>query len=84
MARLNICRIFVVRTDNGDQMLAAANALRIVLADAAEQGNGASPEDLVELACDIDDMSPELCEHVVARGGEGGEARRLAARDEAE
>jgi len=30
MARLNICLIFVVRTDSGDQMLAAANALRIV------------------------------------------------------
>jgi hypothetical protein len=27
---LKICRIFIARTDSGEQMLAAANALRIV------------------------------------------------------
>lgn len=34
-----------------------ANALRLILADATV--DGAIAEDLVELACDIDDMSPE-------------------------
>ncbi len=37
-----------------------ANALRVILADVAETVTaGPGVEDLVELACDIDDMSPE-------------------------
>jgi hypothetical protein len=40
-----------------------ANALRIILADSADSGDsldGATVEDLVELVCDVDDMSAEL------------------------
>jgi pyridinium-3,5-bisthiocarboxylic acid mononucleotide nickel chelatase len=37
--------------------LGRANALRIILADTA--GRSSSTEDLIELVCDIDDMSPE-------------------------
>ena len=36
-----------------------ANALRIVLADAALNGGGVPEEDVCVLACEVDDMSPE-------------------------
>lgn len=36
-----------------------ANALRIVLADAAVNGSGVPEEDVSVLACEVDDMSPE-------------------------
>jgi uncharacterized protein (TIGR00299 family) protein len=49
-----------------------ANALRIVLADAASQGNEAGVEDLIELACDIDDMSPEYLAAVADRVRDAG------------
>lgn len=36
-----------------------ANALRIVLADAAVNGGGVAEEDVCVLTCEVDDMSPE-------------------------
>jgi len=42
-----------------------ANALRIILADAA--ADGAAVEDLVELVCDVDDMTPEYLAAAVDR-----------------
>ena len=36
-----------------------ANALRIILADELAGTNGATRESLIELVCDVDDMSPE-------------------------
>jgi uncharacterized protein (DUF111 family) len=50
-----------------------ANALRVILADVADTVTAASGvEDLVELACDIDDMSPEylaaVADHIRAAG----------------
>lgn len=36
-----------------------ANALRIVIADAAHNGSGVPEEDVCVLACEVDDMSPE-------------------------
>jgi len=47
-----------------------ANALRIVIADTVE--NGAADETLTELACDIDDMSPEYLAAVADRVREAG------------
>jgi len=53
-----------------------ANALRIVLADSGFAGDlqlvPQSVEDLVELACDIDDMSPEYLAAVADRVREAG------------
>jgi uncharacterized protein (TIGR00299 family) protein len=49
-----------------------ANALRIVLADVAEQTARAEAENLVELACDIDDMSPEYLAAVADRVRDAG------------
>ena len=48
-----------------------ANALRVVLADIVE-ADGSSGEDLVELACDIDDMSPEYLAAVADRVRDAG------------
>lgn len=45
-----------------------ANALRIILADAA--ADGAAVEDLVELVCDVDDMTPEYLAAAVDRARE--------------
>jgi uncharacterized protein (TIGR00299 family) protein len=45
-----------------------ANALRIILADAT--ADGAAPEDLVELVCDVDDMTPEYLAAAVDRARE--------------
>jgi uncharacterized protein (TIGR00299 family) protein len=45
-----------------------ANALRIILADAA--ADGAALEDLVELVCDVDDMTPEYLAAAVDRARE--------------
>jgi len=47
-----------------------ANALRIVIADTVE--NGGADETLTELACDIDDMSPEYLAAVADRVREAG------------
>ncbi|MDB4874136.1 MAG: hypothetical protein JWM41_582 [Gemmatimonadetes bacterium] len=47
-----------------------ANALRVILAEAA--GNGGGSEDLVELVCDIDDMSPEYLAAVADRIRDAG------------
>jgi pyridinium-3,5-bisthiocarboxylic acid mononucleotide nickel chelatase len=47
-----------------------ANALRVILAD-VESGNGVV-EDLVELACDIDDMNPEYLAAVADRVRDDG------------
>jgi len=47
-----------------------ANALRIVIADTVE--NGGADETLSELACDIDDMSPEYLAAVADRVREAG------------
>jgi pyridinium-3,5-bisthiocarboxylic acid mononucleotide nickel chelatase len=47
-----------------------ANALRVILAD-VEAGNGVV-EDLVELACDIDDMNPEYLAAVAERVRDDG------------
>jgi pyridinium-3,5-bisthiocarboxylic acid mononucleotide nickel chelatase len=54
-----------------------ANALRIILADThdmAERGNtsGNGRESLVELVCDVDDMSPEYLAPIVERAREAG------------
>ncbi|MFI5228896.1 MAG: nickel pincer cofactor biosynthesis protein LarC [Gemmatimonadales bacterium] len=55
-----------------------ANALRIILADSADSAaagaslDGATVEDLVELACDVDDMSPELLAAALDRVRAGG------------
>ena len=52
-----------------------ANALRIVLAelsDSAASADGAQTQTLVELVCDIDDMSPEYLAAVGDRLREGG------------
>jgi len=59
-----------------------ANALRIILADTAEprlSGNGTadhapreSRESLVELVCDVDDMSPEYLAPIVERARDAG------------
>jgi uncharacterized protein (TIGR00299 family) protein len=45
-----------------------ANALRIILADAA--ADGAAVEDLVELVCEVDDMTPEYLAAAVDRARE--------------
>jgi uncharacterized protein (TIGR00299 family) protein len=44
-----------------------ANALRVILGDEAPISNGVVVEELVELACDIDDMSPEYIAAAVER-----------------
>lgn len=45
-----------------------ANALRVILADSQETtGDSSGVEELVELACDIDDMSPEYLAAVADR-----------------
>lgn len=52
-----------------------ANALRIILADSAvvtTSGNGAGVDNLMELVCDIDDMTPEYLAAVVERVRESG------------
>ena len=49
-----------------------ANALRIVLADTVDVRDGAGVEELVELACDIDDMSPEYLAAVADRIRDAG------------
>jgi hypothetical protein len=49
-----------------------ANALRIVLADTVDVRDGAGVEGLVELACDIDDMSPEYLAAVADRIRDAG------------
>jgi hypothetical protein len=49
-----------------------ANALRVVLADSIDTSDGAIVEDLVELACDIDDMSPEYLAAVADRIRDAG------------
>jgi hypothetical protein len=50
-----------------------ANALRVIIADVEETlAAGSGVEDLVELACDIDDMSPEYLAAVADRLREAG------------
>ncbi len=50
-----------------------ANALRLILAEVADQGvGGGSVEDLVELVCDIDDMSGEYHAAVADRIRDAG------------
>jgi len=56
-----------------------ANALRIILADthglatvAETNGSGDSREALVELVCDVDDMSPEYLAPIVERARDAG------------
>jgi uncharacterized protein (TIGR00299 family) protein len=56
-----------------------ANALRIILADEVEASDGdrshepgESRESLVELVCDVDDMSPEYVAPIVDRAREAG------------
>ena len=54
-----------------------ANALRIVLADTHDVSNGAghsgaTRESLVELVCDVDDMSPEYLAPIVERARDAG------------
>jgi uncharacterized protein (TIGR00299 family) protein len=49
-----------------------ANAVRIILADLVSKGDEFSRHDLVELACDIDDMSPEYLAAVAERARDGG------------
>jgi uncharacterized protein (TIGR00299 family) protein len=56
-----------------------ANALRVILADthdlatvAGTNGSGDSREALVELVCDVDDMSPEYLAPIVERARDAG------------
>jgi len=56
-----------------------ANALRIILADTREvtvetgiNGSGDSRESLVELVCDVDDMSPEYLAPIIERARDAG------------
>jgi hypothetical protein len=56
-----------------------ANALRVILADTNElaavagaDGSGDSRESLVELVCDVDDMSPEYLAPIVERARDAG------------
>jgi len=56
-----------------------ANALRVILADthdvgvpAENGGSGDSRESLVELVCDVDDMSPEYLAPIVERARDAG------------
>ena len=55
-----------------------ANALRIILADtpsvvgAGNHGSGDSRESLIELVCDVDDMSPEYLAPIVERARDAG------------
>jgi pyridinium-3,5-bisthiocarboxylic acid mononucleotide nickel chelatase len=49
-----------------------ANALRVILADSVDAADGSLNEELVELACDIDDMSPEYLAAVADRVRDAG------------
>lgn len=49
-----------------------ANALRLILADAAGDSAGARREELALLAADVDDMSPEYLAAFAERAREGG------------
>jgi uncharacterized protein (TIGR00299 family) protein len=54
------------------EFVGRANALRVILADAVAASDSAQVEDLVELACDIDDMSPEYLAAVADRVRDAG------------
>jgi hypothetical protein len=50
-----------------------ANALRVILAEVIDGGKAANgPEELVELVCDVDDMSPEYLAAVADRARTAG------------
>jgi uncharacterized protein (TIGR00299 family) protein len=49
-----------------------ANALRIILADELATTNGATRESLIELVCDVDDMSPEYLAPISDRARQAG------------
>ena len=49
-----------------------ANALRIILADELATTNGVTRESLIELVCDVDDMSPEYLAPISERARQAG------------